>query len=221
MFPVPGVWGVVVAAGSGQRYGKAKQFEELNGRRVVEWSVETCKQACEGVVVVLPPGSTNESFGADIAVAGGSSRSASVRNGLDCLPDHVSTVVVHDAARPVASIELYEEVIATLATASNSAVAGVICAIALNDTIKRVSGEPVCVSETLEREGLVVVQTPQAFRLDVLRYAHASGADATDDAGLVERIGGTIRVVDGDPRNVKITTPADLSYCEYLLAGAS
>ncbi|MCL4445759.1 MAG: 2-C-methyl-D-erythritol 4-phosphate cytidylyltransferase [Actinobacteria bacterium] len=222
MLPVPGVWGVVVAAGSGERYGGAKQFETLKGRTVVEWSVVTCKRACEGVIVVLPPGPTDprfgdRRFGADIAVAGGASRSASVRNALNSVPPDATAVVVHDAARPLAGIELYERVITTLA---DSDADGVICALPLSDTLKRVSGDPAYVSATLDREGLVLVQTPQAFEAEILRRAHATGEDATDDSGLVELVGGSVTVVPGDMRNVKITTPADLAYCKYLLAGS-
>jgi 2-C-methyl-D-erythritol 4-phosphate cytidylyltransferase len=227
VLPVPGVWGVVVAAGSGERYGGAKQFETLKGRTVVEWSVVTCKRACEGVIVVLPPGPTDPHFtdphftdphfGADIAITGGASRSASVRNALSSVPPDATAVVVHDAARPLAGIELYERVITTLA---DSDADGVICALPLSDTLKRVSGDPAYVSSTLDREGLVLVQTPQAFEAEILRRAHATGKDATDDSGLVELIGGSVTVVPGDVRNVKITTPADLAYCKYLLAGS-
>jgi len=90
-------------------------------------------------------------------------------------------------------------------------------ALAVGDTVKRVEDDRVV--ETVHRAGLVVVQTPQAFRADVLRKAHAGGAEATDDAALVEAIGGDVRVVDGDPRNLKITTAMDLELVAALLAG--
>lgn len=154
-------------------------------------------------------------YGSDVVVAGGATRSASVRLGLAAVPDDAGLVVVHDAARPLAAGALFTAVVAVVAD-SGGDVAGAICALPVADTVKRVDPGRTVVA-TVERDGLVTVQTPQAFRAGVLRAAHAAGGDASDDAALVEALGATVRVVPGDPRNVKLTTAADLAYAEYLL----
>jgi 2-C-methyl-D-erythritol 4-phosphate cytidylyltransferase len=212
------VWGVVVAAGSGTRFGGAKQFALLGGRPVVEWSIDACREALDHVVVVVPAGMTGGAFGADLAVAGGATRSASVRHGLAAVPSDASVVVVHDAARPLARPALFREVVDAL---SPPDVVGAICAVPVADTLKRVTqpsaDEVATVVETLDRRALMMVQTPQAFAAGMLRRVHAAGGDATDDAALVEAAGGTVRVVAGDARNIKLTGPDDLAYVEYLL----
>jgi 2-C-methyl-D-erythritol 4-phosphate cytidylyltransferase len=204
---------VVVAAGSGDRFGQPKQFALLAGRPVVEWSVAACRPAVAGVVLVLPEGRLDRTYGADRVVAGGPSRSASVRNGLAAVPADAGVVVVHDAARPLAGPALFMSVVAAL---NDPRVAGAICAVPVRDTVKRVAPTGSTVVATLDRAGLVAVQTPQAFRAPVLRQAHADRGEATDDAALVEALGATVRVVPGDPRNVKLTIPADLAYAERL-----
>ncbi|HEY3942850.1 MAG TPA: 2-C-methyl-D-erythritol 4-phosphate cytidylyltransferase [Acidimicrobiales bacterium] len=215
-------WGVVVAGGSGRRFGGPKQFAPVGGRPVVEWAVLACRAVLDRVVLVVPEGATGQSFGADLVVAGGASRSASVRHGLEAVPADVGAVVVHDAARPLASPELFVRVLDALALPGTG---GAICAVPVTDTLKRV-GRPgpagdgdgsQVVLETLERAGLVAVQTPQAFVAEVLRRAHGAGGEATDDAALVEATGATVRVVPGDPRNLKLTGPQDLPYFEHLL----
>jgi len=132
--------------------------------------------------------------------------------GLDAVPDDTEVIVVHDGARPLASAALFRSVVDAVAGGASGAVPGV----PLTDTVKRVDDDGAVVS-TVPRHGLVTVQTPQAFRADVLRRAHATGDDATDDAGLVEAQGATVRVVPGDPRNVKVTTPADLDTARALV----
>ncbi len=214
------VWAVVVAGGSGARFGTHKQFAQLGDRTVVEWSVQAARSRCGGVVVVVPPGHEGSDFGADVVVAGGTTRSASVRNGLGAVPLEAEIVVIHDAARPMADVVLFDAVVAAL---SDPLIAGAVCGVPVSDTIKRVaprhSGTDVrsIVVETVARGDLIAVQTPQAFRADVLRRAHADGAIATDDAALVEALGEIVRVVPGDVRNVKLTTQSDLSYAEHLM----
>jgi 2-C-methyl-D-erythritol 4-phosphate cytidylyltransferase len=210
------VWGVVVAGGTGSRFGEAKQFVSLAGRPVAERSVAACRSVCDRVVLVVPSGTTDDAHGADIVVEGGASRAASVRAGLAALPDDAEIVVVHDAARPLARPELFASVVAAL---SND-VAGAVPGIAVSDTVKRVrrDGSDTTVVETLDRSELVAVQTPQAFRLDALRRAHSGDPDATDDAALVEAIGLRVAVVPGDLDNLKLTTPADLVRAESMAA---
>lgn len=204
------VWGIVVAAGTGSRFGARKQYEDLGGRPVLEWSLAAARSVCDGVVAVLPVGAAMAGDEA-VSVVGGPTRSDSVRAGLHAVPDAAEIVVVHDAARPLASATLFGRVVEAVRAGADAAVP----ALAVSDTIKRVEGDVVV--ETLDRAVLVGVQTPQAFRASVLREAHASGAEATDDAALVEAIGGKVVTVEGERRNVKLTTPEDLLVARALL----
>jgi 2-C-methyl-D-erythritol 4-phosphate cytidylyltransferase len=210
------VWSIVVAGGSGRRFGDQKQFSMLGGRPVLEWAVEACRPCSAGVVLVLPAGLDDpDPHGADATVPGGPTRADSVRCGLAAVPDSAEVIVVHDAARPLASPGLFDAVIeAVTGGGADGAVPGV----PPSDTIKEVDGAG-NVMGTLNRSTLVAVQTPQAFRAGALRRAHEqAGPGATDDAVLVEALGGRVRVVPGDPRNLKITAPDDLGAAERLLA---
>ena len=211
------VWAIVAAAGSGDRLGadRPKAFVGLGGRPLLAYSLERLEESAwvEGIVVVAPPGWEEpaillaEELGAAKAspcVTGGATRAESVRLGLDQVPAGAAVVLVHDAARPLLADELIERVLAPLSEGWD----GVVPGLAPADTLKRVEGDRVV--ETLAREGLVAVQTPQAFVADVLRAATADDAAASDCAALVERRGGRVKVVPGDPRLVKVTTPEDL-----------
>jgi 2-C-methyl-D-erythritol 4-phosphate cytidylyltransferase len=210
------VWAVVVAGGSGQRFGQLKQFALLDGRPVVEWAIAACRASSSGVVLVVPPGTIDPvGHGADVVVEGGATRAESVSRGLAAVPGAAEVIVVHDAARPLASEALFRAVIDAV---TSGAADGAIPGVPVSDTIKVVDGTQ-SVTATLDRSVLVAVQTPQAFGADILRRAHAGGAEATDDAALVEALGATVRVVPGDPQNLKITTPADLGLAEHLLRG--
>jgi 2-C-methyl-D-erythritol 4-phosphate cytidylyltransferase len=210
------VWSIVVAGGAGRRFGDRKQFSSLAGRPVLEWAVEACRPASVGVVLVLPADlSDADHHGADAVVAGGPTRADSVRCGLAAVPADAELIVVHDAARPLASPRLFAAVIAA---AGADGVDGAVPGLPPSDTIKAVDGAG-NVASTLDRSTLVAVQTPQAFRAGILRRAHERpGPGATDDAVLVEALGGTVRVVPGDPANLKITEPDDLGAAERLLA---
>lgn len=202
-----------MAAGSGSRFGSAKQYEVVHGRRVLDWAVAGARQAAGGVVLVVPPERAAEPEpGVDAVVAGGALRSASVRAGLAAVPGTAEVVVVHDAARPMASAALFDAVIDAVLAGADAAVPGVVVA----DTVKRVEGG--VVTATVDRAGLVTVQTPQAFRAAVLRRAHVGEADATDDAALVEACGGRVVVVPGEPGNFKITDANDLGRAALVLA---
>jgi 2-C-methyl-D-erythritol 4-phosphate cytidylyltransferase len=210
------VWAVVVAGGSGQRFGAVKQFALLADRPVAEWAVAACRPAASGVVLVVPPGtSAGADYGADVVVEGGATRAASVRCGLSAVPGEADVILVHDAARPLATPALFRSVIDAVTSGGAD---GAIPALPVSDTIKVVDATQK-VTATLDRTTLVAVQTPQAFGSAVLRRAHAGDTEATDDAALVEALGATVRVVPGDPRNLKITTPADLGTAEHLLRG--
>ena len=195
------IWSIVVAAGSGQRYGAAKQFEPLAGARVVDHSLAVAARHSDGVVVVVPPGEpVPDALRADVVVEGGATRSESVRRGLAAVPGDTTIVLVHDAARPVASDALFRRVVD--AVLGGAAVA--VPAIEVADTIRHRDGGVV------DRSELLAVQTPQGFDAAALRAAHANGGEATDDASLVEARGGTVVTVAGERTNIKITEPADL-----------
>jgi 2-C-methyl-D-erythritol 4-phosphate cytidylyltransferase len=208
---VPRVWAVIVAAGWGERFGGPKQFADLGGARLVDHAIATASAVCDAVVLVVPDADDWE--GAEVAalVAGGATRAESVRAGLGAVPATAEVIVVHDAARPLATADLFDAVISAVRGGADGAVPG----LAVADTLKRV--DDVRVTATVDRVGLVAVQTPQAFVADTLRAAHATRADATDDAALVEELGGNVVVVPGDPRNLKVTGPADLMIAAALL----
>lgn len=205
------VWAVVVAAGSGSRFGGAKQYAPLGGRRVLDWAVAAVRDTCDGVVLVVPPERVGEPEPLVDAIAcGGATRSASVRAGLALVPAAVEVVVVHDAARPLATAEDVRAVVAAVEAGADAAVPGA----AVTDTIRLREGGVV------DRAALLAVQTPQAFRAEALRHAHAAEAEASDDASLVEAAGGRVVVVDGHARNRKLTHVDDLAQAESLLAPA-
>ena len=197
---------MVVAAGAGTRFGGPKQYSTLDdGRRMLDWSVAAARSSSDGVVLVVPPDRADDiEKDVDRVVAGGATRSDSVRAGLAAVPTDAAVILVHDAARPRASADLFRAVIAALVEGVDGAVPGV----PLTDTVKQVLDGRV--TATLDRAELVAVQTPQAFRAEALRRAHASNGDATDDAALVEAAGGVVVVVPGEPFNVKITRMEDL-----------
>jgi 2-C-methyl-D-erythritol 4-phosphate cytidylyltransferase len=195
------VWAIVVAAGSGDRFGGPKQYEELGSMRVLDWSLTTAGDACDGVVLVVHPERVADPEpGAHAVVAGGVTRSGSVRAGLAVVPDDATIVLVHDAARPRGSAELWRTVIDGVRQGADA----VVPAVPVTDTLREVGGS------TVDRSRFLAVQTPQAFRADVLRRAHADEPEGTDDASLVEAVGGRVVVVDGEVGNGKITTPYDL-----------
>jgi 2-C-methyl-D-erythritol 4-phosphate cytidylyltransferase len=214
---------LLVAAGSGERLGagRPKAFVVLAGHPMVEWSLAALRAApsVERVVVAVPPGARHAgaiAHDAELAVVeGGPVRSASVANALAAAGD-ADEVVVHDAARPLLSAELVEATLAELDDADAA-----IAAAPLTDTVKEASPDR-WVAGTLDRTRLWAVQTPQAFRRAALESALAVPdevlAGATDDAWLVERAGGRVRVVESSAANVKITTPYDLRLAEWLLS---
>jgi len=212
----------VVAGGTGDRFGGPKQFAELAGRPVAAWSVAAARGVADGIVLVVPDGAdglragspqASDGYGADTVVVGGPTRAASVRAGLAVVPAEAGVIVVHDAARPLAPASLFDEVVSALAGGGAD---GVVPVLPVTDTLKRVADG--VVRSTVGREGLAVVQTPQAFIGAALRAAHAGGGEATDDAGLLESMGATVRCVPGDPRNLKVTHPDDLALAEVLVA---
>ncbi|WP_449277591.1 2-C-methyl-D-erythritol 4-phosphate cytidylyltransferase [Leucobacter sp. GX24907] len=227
---------VLVAAGRGTRLGsdEPKAFVELHGRAIIEFgiSVATSLPRAGHLVVVVPESHAGRALEVieqvlperspwEVSVvAGGRERHESVRFGLDALPETVETVLVHDAARPFAGAELFERVISEVERTGDA----VIPTVPVVDTLKRVD-ENGFVEETVARDRLVAVQTPQGFPRELLVAAHATaqlqqtstGTSPTDDAEVVQRAGGTVRVIAGEQRAHKLTVPADLAILEHIL----
>ncbi len=199
------VHAILVAAGRGERFGGPKHAALLRGRPLWAWAAEALRHGGATQVVLvgdLPGG-----------VPGGARRRDSVRAGLDALPASASHVLVHDAARPLVTPDLVRRVIDRLLAGGVDAVVPVV---PVRDTLKRVGDG--WVIATVDRRGLAGAQTPQGFRVEVLRAAHDAGDDdAGDDALLVERIGGSVATVEGEEANLKVTFPGDLALAEAWL----
>ena len=213
------VWAILVAAGRGERLGsdQPKAFARLGELPLLAEPLRRLDESewVDAVVLVAPPGWEEpaillaEELGCSkvrACVPGGETRAASVRAGVAEVPEDAAVVLVHDAARPLLPDEVIERVIAPLAEGWDGAVPG----LPVSDTVKRVDADGGIV-ETVDRDGLWAVQTPQAFTTDTLRRAVTGGGEATDCAGLVEARGGRVKVVPGDPRLLKVTTADDLA----------
>jgi 2-C-methyl-D-erythritol 4-phosphate cytidylyltransferase len=219
------VWAVLVAAGRGERFGadRPKAFVGLRGLPLLAESLRRLEasERIDSIVVVAPPGWEEpsillaEELGCAKVVScvpGGETRAESVRNGVAEIGDEAAVIAVHDAARPLVTDEVVERVLAPLPEGWDGALPGV----PLADTVKRVEGDAVV--ETLDRSSLVAAQTPQAFVAPVFRDALArGGAGLTDCAALVEAAGGRVKVVPGDPKLLKVTSPDDLALIEAWL----
>ena len=219
-------WAVLVAAGRGERLGgdRPKSFAPLRGRPLLAESLERLEASdwIDAIVVVAPEGWEEPSIlvaeelgcgKVSATVAGGASRAESVRVGVAEADREAAALVVHDAARPLLTEEVLDRVLGALGRGWDGAVPG----LPVSDTIKRVEGD--AVAETLPRDQLVAVQTPQAFAASALRPAlDGDVSGASDCASLVEARGGRVTVVPGDPRLLKVTTPEDLALVESWLA---
>jgi 2-C-methyl-D-erythritol 4-phosphate cytidylyltransferase len=198
-------WGIVVAAGKGTRFGRAKHELRLDGRPLWEWAQRALLEGGVSEVVVVGP--------VPNGIPGGDRRRDSVAAGLASIPESVPAVVVHDAARPLAGPGLVGRVLERLAVGD---VAGVVPGIPVRDTLKRVEKDRIV--GTIDRAPLIWVQTPQAFLAASLRAAHAADReDASDDAMLLERAGEAVAWVEGDPGNLKVTYPDDLRVMEAMV----
>lgn len=215
---------IIVAAGSGERFKSEvpKQFLEINGKPLIVHTIERISAApsVDAVVLVLAAGRVAE-FDARRAefpklsavVEGGSSRAGSVLNGLKAVPSGGVVVAVHDGARPLVSVEEVEAVMA------KAAETGAACLVApVTDTIKSVRGGEI--AATLDRDKLRRALTPQAFKIEILKRAFELAElndSVTDESYLVEKLGHPVAIVEGSPRNIKITQPDDLIYAEAML----
>jgi len=212
------VWAILVAAGRGERLGleQPKAFAKLGEDPLLAEPLRRLDESdwIDAIVIVAPPGWEEPAIllAEELAcskvhacVAGGETRTDSVRAGLAEVRDDALVVLVHDAARPLLPEEVIERVLAPLSEGWDGAVPG----LPVSDTLKRVGPDGAAL-ETVPRDSLYAVQTPQAFLADALRRAVAGGAEATDCAGLVEAAGGRVKVVEGDSRLLKVTTADDL-----------
>ena len=219
------VWAVLAAAGRGERLGsdRPKAFARLGGRPLLAESLERLEGSdwIDFIVIAAPAEWEEpaillaEELGAgkvSSVVTGGASRSESVREAMAEVADDAAVVLVHDAARPLLPDEVVERVLAPLSEGWD----GVVPGLPLGDTVKRVEGDRVV--ETLPRGELAAVQTPQAFLTSILREALRDDvANASDCASLVEARGGRVKVVEGDRRLLKVTSPEDLAVVEAWL----
>ena len=206
------VWTIVVAAGASSRFGRPKPYSVLGGRRVLDWSLAAARGVADGVVLVVPADRADRPEpAADVVVAGAATRSGSVRRGLAAVPADAEVVVVHDAARPLATPALFRAAVDAVRAGAQAAV----CAVPVTDTVKEVDGTTVVA--TLDRTRLWAVQTPQAFSGSALRAAHEAEGEATDDAALLEAAGTPVVVVPGAASNLKVTVPGDLVVAEALV----
>ncbi|HET7353080.1 MAG TPA: 2-C-methyl-D-erythritol 4-phosphate cytidylyltransferase [Gaiellaceae bacterium] len=212
------VWAILVAAGRGERLGldRPKAFAKLGDEPLLAEPLRRLDASpwVDAIVLVAPSGWEEpaillaEEEGCDkvrACVTGGETRSDSVRAGLAEVPADALVVLVHDAARPLLSDDVVERVLGPLSEGWD----GVVPGLPVGDTLKR-AGSDGGVQETVARDGLWAVQTPQAFTAEALRRAQANGGEATDCAGLVEAAGGRVKIVEGDPRLLKVTSTADL-----------
>jgi 2-C-methyl-D-erythritol 4-phosphate cytidylyltransferase len=221
---------IIVAAGSGVRLGSGvpKAFVKIGGRTMLSYSLAAVGQVNSiGEVVIAVPEGFESAARAEAAAAGlgaavkitpgGIERQDSVRIALGLTSAESELVIVHDAARPLATPAIFEACIAAAARAG-----GAIAAIPVADTLKRVADSDRTIAATVARTGLWQAQTPQAFRRDLLLAAHrravSEGIVATDDADLVERTGVRVEVVEGSTANIKVTTPSDLAIVEAIIA---
>ncbi|GLY27152.1 2-C-methyl-D-erythritol 4-phosphate cytidylyltransferase [Kineosporia sp. NBRC 101731] len=210
------VWGVVLAGGGGTRFGGLKQFAVLGGQTLLERVVDIAAQSCDGVVVVLPAG--HPWSGPGVRATGGSTRAESVRSGLAALPADAEVVCITDAAHPLATSVLYYRVINAVRAGADAALPG----LPLTDAVKKIKkvdeeGLLGLAGATTPAGGRVSAQMPMAFSLPVLRRAHEQIADAVEDSAMVAAAGGRVVVVQGEPTNVHVTTPAELAVAQALL----
>ncbi len=220
---------IIVAAGSGVRLGSGapKAFVKIGGRTMLSYSLSAVAQVASiGEVVIAVPAGFEGAARAEAAAAGlaipvkitpgGIERQDSVRIALDLTSSESALVIVHDAARPLATPAIFEGCIAAASRAG-----GAIAAIPVSDTLKRVVDSDSAIVATVARAGLWQAQTPQAFRREALVAAHrravSEGIVATDDADLVERTGVRVEVVETSTANLKITTPSDLAIVEAII----
>ena len=225
-------YAVIPAAGKGKRFGKKKQFEKINGKTIIQYTVEVFEKSeiIDKIVVVAPEDSVKdmakelEQFSKiEAIVKGGCERQSSVFNGLKAIEGKCNEVIVHDGVRPLTTQRMIKELFTAY---QDYGVEGIITAVKPKDTIKVVGanleGKDSLVVKTLNREKLILVQTPQLFNYEILYQCHKKAFEegfwGTDDASLLERYGYTVVAIEGDYKNIKITTPEDIEIFKIFLS---
>ena len=205
------VWGVVYAAGSGQRFGGYKQFERIGESRLVDRCLAALAPVCDHLVVVLPASVDWTGQTVDAVVAGGATNPDSVRAGLAAVPADAAVIVLHSPSHPLASPMLARRVVEHLATGVDGA-----CPVApVHDALRRLDAGGDIV-ETVSKANIVSVQMPLAFRAHVLRDALALDTSDSDAQTIVERCGARIGTIDGESTNIHVTTPTELEMARHL-----
>ncbi|MBW0106939.1 2-C-methyl-D-erythritol 4-phosphate cytidylyltransferase [Pseudonocardia sp. KRD291] len=203
-------WAIVLAGGRGTRFGRLKQFEPLDGMRLVDHTVAAARRTCDRVAVVLPAGVEWDGEPVDALAVGGDHQSESLRAGLAAVPDDAEVLVVTDPAHPLATDRVYADVVAAVRAGADGAVP----VLPILDVVQRVvDGQVVA---TMPKDGTVITQTPQAFRASVLRSAHADRPRPVENSGLVAELGHRVVTVAGDPANLHVATDADLTAVRRL-----
>lgn len=217
---------VIVAAGSGLRFGERKQFKKLNKKPLYQYSLEQFLLADNiSEISLVVPSDLVEKISKDVlnlgqkkikVIAGGELRQDSVLNGVNALDENCELVSIHDAARPFVTIQIINRTINACADLD-----GIVAAIPANDTVKEVAKNTNRIKRTISREAVWLAQTPQVFNrsklLQALAYAKTNSVVVTDEATLLETLDFSVAVVEGDVNNFKITTPSDWSTAEYLV----
>ncbi len=213
---------IITAAGYGKRMGQPKQFIEIGGRPILEWTLAVFENTKVIDEIILVVNAENVERAKKIkfsklkqVVAGGSERQNSVYNGLKALPEDAEIVAIHDGARPFVTSEIIEKAVSEVKNHG-----AVVVGVPVRDTIKQVESRKLRVESTLDRDKMWAAQTPQVFKKDLILRAYLEGNNkhkVTDDAMLVEKLGGSVKMVMGSYRNIKITSPDDLKVAEKIL----
>ena len=204
-----GIWGIMLAAGRGERFGEAKQFLRVGDDTLAERSTAVLAAVCDGVVAVVLAGAPDVP-GATTTVAGGVARADSVRAGLAAVPDTARVVVIHDAAHPLATPGLVARVVAAVEAGADAAVP----VVEVTETMARLGAG--AITEIVPRAGIAFMQMPHAFKAGVLRHAHTGRPEVTDEATLMHSLGHTVVTVPGEVANVHVTTPEELRLISIL-----
>lgn len=205
------IWGVVYAAGSGRRFGGYKQFEKIGDEPLVHRCVRVLRSICQGIVVVLPADHHWSGPPVEHAVPGGATNPESVRAGVNAVPSSAAYIVMHSPSHPLASVRLARSVL----DRARDDVDGACPVSPIHDVIKRIGDDQIIVG-TVPKVGLAITQMPMAFRAAVVRRALAIDVEGSDVQTIVERHGGRIAAVPGEPTNLHVTTRDELEMARHL-----
>ncbi|MEQ3554924.1 2-C-methyl-D-erythritol 4-phosphate cytidylyltransferase [Pseudonocardia nematodicida] len=205
-------WAIVLAGGTGSRYGRLKQLEELGDARLIDHTVAAARRTCDKVALVLPSGLDWDGEPVDVLAVGGDHQSASLRHALAAVPETAGILVIADPAHPLAADRIFHDAIAAVRAGADGAVP----VVPMLEVVQRVIDGVVV--ETLPKEDTVIAQSPQAFRADVLRAAHADAPRPIENSGMLAALGHRVVTVPGDPANLHVATAVDLAAVRRLAA---